>query len=567
MILKSMLVRMLLLWGTMCGMPALVHAQYFYTTNAGSITITGFYGPGGNATIPSTINGYPVRNIGTNAFELINVTNVIIPASVTNLAAGAFYECNSLRSLVISNGVTTIGYQAFYEDPIVNLTLPASVATISPGAFQLCTSLATVYFVGNAPAADTTAFASDNGAKIYYFPGTTGWGSTVGGHSVALFPFTFTTNAASITVTGYTGPAGAATLPGTILGFPVTNIGTNAFVATAGLTSLLIPNGVTNIGAGAFFGCPVLNTVTVANTVTNIGAGAFFDCPSLIQLQMNPQNAFLTSAGGALYGPGDSILIRYPDGGTGYYLTYDYATKTTSIGPGAFGYSRLTTIELENIITNIGAGAFLECTNLTAINADAGNPYFSSVNGVLFNAAQTTLLQYPGGLTGSYAIPAGVTNVGGDAFQNCPGLTRVTMPGSVAAIASDAFTNCPNLTSIVFSGNAPTADATVFLGDPNATVYYFPGTTGWSSQFAGLPARLWNPVMQTGGAGLGVRSNQFQFKISGASNLSVVVETCTNLASPSWQAIQTNTLTGGSTSFSDPQWTNYPGRFYRLRSP
>jgi hypothetical protein len=47
----------------------------------------------------------------------------------------------------------------------------------------------------------------------------------------------------------------------------------------------------------------------------------------------------------------------------------------------------------------------------------------------------------------------------------------------------------------------------------------------------------------------------------------VVVEACTNLANPDWQPVQTNLLATGSVYFSDPQWTNYPGRFYRLRSP
>jgi hypothetical protein len=31
--------------------------------------------------------------------------------------------------------------------------------------------------------------------------------------------------------------------------------------------------------------------------------------------------------------------------------------------------------------------------------------------------------------------------------------------------------------------------------------------------------------------------------------------------------LQTNTLAGGSFYFSDPEWTNYPSRFYRVRSP
>ena len=47
----------------------------------------------------------------------------------------------------------------------------------------------------------------------------------------------------------------------------------------------------------------------------------------------------------------------------------------------------------------------------------------------------------------------------------------------------------------------------------------------------------------------------------------VVVEASTDLAQPLWAPVGTNTLTDGSSYFSDPQWTNYPGRFYRLRSP
>jgi hypothetical protein len=50
-------------------------------------------------------------------------------------------------------------------------------------------------------------------------------------------------------------------------------------------------------------------------------------------------------------------------------------------------------------------------------------------------------------------------------------------------------------------------------------------------------------------------------------NIPLVVEACTNLANPIWSPLATNTLSNGSSYFSDPQWTNYPTRFYRLRSP
>jgi hypothetical protein len=46
-----------------------------------------------------------------------------------------------------------------------------------------------------------------------------------------------------------------------------------------------------------------------------------------------------------------------------------------------------------------------------------------------------------------------------------------------------------------------------------------------------------------------------------------VVEACTNLANPAWTALQTNTITNGTFTFSDAQWTNFPGRFYRISAP
>ena len=148
-------------------------------------------------------------------------------------------------------------------------------------------------------------------------------------------------------------------------------------------------------------------------------------------------------------------------------------------------------------------------------------------------------------------------------------LTSVTIPNSVTNIGSYAFAHCTSLNGVYFQGNAPSVGSSVFDGDNNATVYYLPGTTGWENfaQLTGLPTVLWNPQVQTSDASFGVRTNQFGFNITGTSNLVIVVEACTNLANPIWSPVGTNTLTGGSSYFSDPQWTNYPARFYRLRSP
>lgn len=80
-------------------------------------------------------------------------------------------------------------------------------------------------------------------------------------------------------------------------------------------------------------------------------------------------------------------------------------------------------------------------------------------------------------------------------------------------------------------------------------------------------APLPNPRVQTGDARFGVRTNRFGFTITGPHGLAVVVEASTNLAKPTWSPVQTNILNSGSAYFSDPQWTNFPTRFYQLRLP
>jgi hypothetical protein len=81
--------RLLLLLLTL---PAVVNAQFTYTTNNGVITITGYTGPGGAVTIPSTINDRPVTSIGDNVFDYCtNLTKVTITNKVTSIGVFAFF--------------------------------------------------------------------------------------------------------------------------------------------------------------------------------------------------------------------------------------------------------------------------------------------------------------------------------------------------------------------------------------------------------------------------------------------------------------------------------------------
>ena len=162
-------------------------------------------------------------------------------------------------------------------------------------------------------------------------------------------------------------------------------------------------------------------------------------------------------------------------------------------------------------------------------------------------------------------FPNSLTNLGDQAFGNCSNLTTITIPGSVANIGVQAFEDCASLNAVYFMGNAPSLGSSAFYRDNNATLFYLPGATNWASTFGGRPAVLWNPQPKTGS--LGLRANQLGFNITGSSNLVVVIEASTDLTNPTWSPLQTNTLGGGPLYFSDPNWTKYPSRFYRVTWP
>jgi len=75
------------------------------------------------------------------------------------------------------------------------------------------------------------------------------------------------------------------------------------------------------------------------------------------------------------------------------------------------------------------------------------------------------------------------------------------------------------------------------------------------------------PAPQVAAASAGVKPGGFGFTLNGVINQTIVVEASTNLGNPVWIPVGTNTLTGGSSYFSDPEWTNHPARFYRAVTP
>jgi len=358
--------------------------------------------------------------------------------------------------------------------------------------------------------------------------------------------YTYTTNNGTITITGYTGPGGAVTIPSTINGLPVTTIGYQAFYNLGSLTSVTIPNSVTSIGSYAFYACYSLISVTIGNSVTNIGNSAFSHCTSLTSVTI----------------PNSVTSIGNNEFDTCISLTnVTIGNSVTNIGYAAFYVCpSLTSVTIPNSVTSIGDYAFASCTNLTGVYFQGNAP---SVGLLVFSGDNKATVYYLPGTTGwNPQVQTSGANFG--VRTNRFGFT-ITGTSSMVIVV-EACTNLANPIWSPLQTNTLTGGSSYF-SDPQWTNYPARFYRLWGPTFGGRPAVLWNPQVQTSDASFGVRTNRFGFTITGTSNLVIVVEACTNLANPVWIPLQTNTLTGDSSYFSDPQWTNYPARFYRLRWP
>lgn len=151
----------------------------------------------------------------------------------------------------------------------------------------------------------------------------------------------------------------------------------------------------------------------------------------------------------------------------------------------------LQQLELSESVTSLSVEPqmFLGCGSLESIWVAEENPVYSSLDGVLFDKAQSRIIKYPAGKPGAdYTLGEQVTQIGQFAFSENSSLRYVTVDG-VAKVGAYAFYNCENLAMIYFANedcDAPFASAAeakdsyaFYTGHPRATVCYQAQTELW----------------------------------------------------------------------------------------
>ena len=268
--------------------------------------------------------------------------------------------------------------------------------------------------------------------------------------------FIYTLDNGNATITGYRYEMAwpeEINIPDTLDGHPVVAIGPDAFNGLLFSTSITIPDSVTTIGDSAFSYCCDLKSIIIPNSVISIGKSAFECCSNLEKIEVDQNHPVFSSVKGVLFDKAQKTLHAYPSGRNA--SSYDIPQGTEQIGESAFyGNDHLKTINVPDSVTNIGKEAFTNCSKLSAINIDLGNPFYTSIEGVLFDKAKNVLYKYPGGKTAKkYQIPEDVVTVGESAFANNERLTSITIPDSVITIDRCAFYGCKKLKSINISDN------------------------------------------------------------------------------------------------------------------
>ena len=255
---------------------------------------------------------------------------------------------------------------------------------------------------------------------------------------------------------------GDVTIPLTLGGVPVMEIGNDAFRNCEKLTSVTFPPSVETIGWHAFMDCSSLASVSIPAGVRWILPGAFSGCKSLKAITVSEENEQYVSKDGVVFGKEMKTLVCYPSGISGEYVVPSGVKKIDS---NAFaGCSGLTSIVISDSVREIEEGALSGCQGLVSISVDPANKRYASQDGVLFDKDMKTVVRCPGGLSGAYAIPTGVTSIGRFAFGSCRKLTAVTIPASVTAIGWHAFGSCQKLTAVTIPAGVINIGGRAFYG-------------------------------------------------------------------------------------------------------
>lgn len=391
---------------------------------------SGFSGATGNLVIPARIT-----KIEDNAFYgCSGINSISFESSDTLKSIGnySFYQCTGLDgNLNLPSSVENIGEYAFYENTgITSLDLPDSLSSMGQYAFAYCKNLG-----GN-----VNISANLNKLENYSFY-----------YCTKLIGVTFKSNYNKSTVEIGNGAFSSCTGLQNIT-FPnnLLTIGQSSFYSCLSLTNVYLPNSLTNIQLSAFNNCSNLNITHWSNNLQVIQFTAFLNCKSLCSLpDLSSLNTIKDSA--------FSNCLLLGSSGENNVISWLATSSITELEDSIFkNCSYLTGNYFGNITnknniqikisgspfagTNVKFSKVLDLEGKSAIKDSeyAGVTKFFDANG-----NEITTIN----------IPDNITSIGASAFSGCTSITSVNISNNVTIIGNKAFINCKSLSSIKLPEN------------------------------------------------------------------------------------------------------------------
>ena len=345
-------------------------SDFEYKIIDGEIEISKYIGNASIMSIPAYIEGLPVTKISAFAFYNNTViTTAIIPYTVTEMEYYAFCECENLEKVIIGNGITSIPSSAFSNcAKLVDVDFSKTLIEIQDSAFYGCTSI----------------------------------------------------------------------------------------------VSLELPSKIEVIRKDAFYGCTALNAISIPSSLEIIEQSAFYN------------TAWFDNLSEDVVIVGNGVLIKMNNEiSEDLIIPENVRSIYTDSSHGTFAWT---------LVNNVYIPASLKYWNQYWLNfnaasyiVDENNPYFQSVDGVLYNNDRTKLVAFPSQTDGEFVIPNGVLyicdgafywsnlesitlnedlmEIGNYAFYFCREITNISIPDSVTNMGESVFSACDKLMTVVLSKN------------------------------------------------------------------------------------------------------------------
>ncbi|MBQ8538897.1 MAG: leucine-rich repeat protein [Ruminococcus sp.] len=341
-----------------------------------SISDSAFYNERGltSISIPNT-----VEYIGVDAFfGCPNLESVNIPASVTYIDSYTFAECSKLKSIVVDennpvydsrencNAIIETATNTLIKG-CDNTVVPQSVCAIGDKAFYYCENLSCVHLSENVKSIGDMAFYScKNLSDVEIKADSVNIGMIAFGDTPFYDNLPMGENYINNTFLLYKGD-----MPKNCeytLKEGVKSIAPSAFKYQTNLVSVTLPQSLEYIGASAFYGCKGLVNVDIKDNVRVIDDSAFSTCTSLESFDF-PEKLELIG-NGAFYMCSNTVFSGE-------------LSNAKSLGDYAFGYcDKLSKAEFSADDLYIGSFAFSDCVSLTDVvfNGTVKNIDYSAFN-------------------------------------------------------------------------------------------------------------------------------------------------------------------------------------------